>query len=428
MKSFKSILRKGKLFGLSLLALSLAACSSGGGGGENSSAEDGTIEVRIGVTAPLTGPSANSGIGNRQGMELAAEEINAKGFKLGDKPAKLSLFFEDTQAKPEQGVSAAEKLINEKKVDFLIGDSFSSSVTLAIMELAPQYEIPILSAASVSEAIADKVKADPEKYEYFWKNYFGSSAYGVALFDTYSYLEANQHLKAENKVIAFVAEDTDFGRSNTQYVVEAFKNAGWTVAAEEYVPLGHTDFYPQLGKIKAANPDLIVSCFTSLSSGVNFVKQFSEQKVTANSMAIYYPNIPEFKEQAGDAANGLIWSALTFAPDLYPDQQPFAESIRKKYNVEPSSDQANGYDAIYNIVSAFERAQSTDPAKVNEAMAQMNNKGLNGTYKFDLTNHQSMAGPEYIRVPSVQIQNGKDVVIWPENVKTGEYETPSWIQ
>lgn len=192
-----------------VLILALSACS---GGNTNSSSSDNNgsvssdtnekLEIRIGVTAPLSGPSANSGIGLRQGMEYAAELINEKGFNVGNKDARVKLIFEDTQSKPEHGVGSAEKLINDDKVHFLIGDSFNSSVTMAIMDLADQYEMPTMSAASVSEAIANKVKENPDAYKYFWKMYYGSGAYGQALIETYQYLDEKDHITPKNKTIA----------------------------------------------------------------------------------------------------------------------------------------------------------------------------------------------------------------------------------
>jgi branched-chain amino acid transport system substrate-binding protein len=164
------------------LPLSLSACQRGAGGengGENGdeNGDEGNV-IRIGMTAPLTGATAASGMALRQGAELATEEINAEGgIDLGGRQYTLRLSVEDSQSKPEVGVSAAERLITGERVHYLIGDALHSSVTMAIMDLAPEYQIPIVSCEPVSDAIAEKVRADPERYRYFWKMNYGSTAY-----------------------------------------------------------------------------------------------------------------------------------------------------------------------------------------------------------------------------------------------------------
>ena len=131
--------------------------------------------IKIGITGPFSGSAAQSGLALKQGMMVAAEEWNAQGgIKLDGRNEKVQLLFEDTQDNPAQGVSAARKLITDDKVNFVIGDAFASSVTIAEMDLADQYKIPMMSCEPVSGAISAKVEKDPDKYKYFWKADFNS--------------------------------------------------------------------------------------------------------------------------------------------------------------------------------------------------------------------------------------------------------------
>jgi branched-chain amino acid transport system substrate-binding protein len=121
--------------------------------------------VKIGVTLPFSGPAAQSGLALRQAMTVAGEEWNARGgIAVDGNPLKVELLFEDTQDNPAQGVSAAQKLITDNRVNFLIGDAFASSVTIAEMDLADQYKIPMMSCEPVSGAISAKIEKDPQKY------------------------------------------------------------------------------------------------------------------------------------------------------------------------------------------------------------------------------------------------------------------------
>lgn len=391
-------------------------------------------QVKIGFLAPLTGPQAEAGIALRQGAILAAEEVNARGGVMVDgKRQPIEILFEDTTSKPDVGVALGEKLITRDKVHILVGDSYASSVTLAVMELAPKYGLPIYSIEPVSGAIARKIQDDPQKYATFWKGDFNSDAYAQTVFGTTMALVQEGKVKPKTKTVGFVVEDTDYGRSNATDAGKLFVEAGWKVVATETVPLGHTDFYPQFGKLRGLNPDVVISNFTSSASGVAFTKQYVEQGLGALHLAIYYPTRSEFLPQTGKAAEGILWTPLLFDPENIKAQAPFAQAIQEKFlknqpNAKPNSDNAYGYDGIMNIVDVLTRAGSTDPKKISEAFAKLDRKGLLGRYQFDPKNHTVKAGPEFIPVPTAQVQNGKHVIVWPDTVKAGEYRPQPWIR
>lgn len=397
-----------------------SACSSGATGSD---------EIRIGVTGPLTGPTANSGVALKQGMEIAVEEWNREGgIEIDGEQKQVKMIYEDNQGEPSEGVSAAEKLINQDGVHFLIGDAFASSVTMAIMDLAPQYEIPILSGEPVSSAIAEKVEADPEKYKYFWKGDFDSSAYGESVFLTAQSIIEDGHFEPKNKTVAFIVEDTDYGRSNADAARALFEKDGWEVVTYETVDVDYTDFYPQLTKISSLDPDILVSCFTAVSSGVALVKQFQENQNSALHLAIYYPTRPEFIEQAKDAADGLVWTPLIFDPALRENQKDFAAAVEEKLDAEASSDHAYGYDTMNNALNAIAEAASLDSEKIVEALSQTDRKAVLGRYVFDQNDHTVKHGQEFIPVPAAQIQDGENAIIWPANVATSQYELQSWTK
>jgi branched-chain amino acid transport system substrate-binding protein len=385
--------------------------------------------IRIGMTAPLTGATSESGIALQQGVDLAVEEINANGgVNVGGKQYKIEVFVEDSEAEPEAGVSAAERLITKEKVHYLIGDAFHSSVTMAIMELAPRYKIPIVSGESVSEAIVDKVKADPDRYRYYWKMNYGSTAYADTVFNTVEWLLDEGEFQPHARAVFFIVEDTDYGRSNARETAKLFEGVGWTTAAIETVPLGHTEFHPQLNKLREADADVLVSVFTSLSSGVALVKQFQELGVEALHMAVYYPSLPELIQQAGDAAEGLLWTPLVFDPEHIDSHQAFAEKIQDKFSVEATMNHAYGYDAIYNAADSISRAGSLKPEDIIEGVAALDRKGVIGRYVFDQSIHQAKAGPEFIPIPTAQIQEGEDLIVWPEQLATAEYQPQPWVK
>lgn len=397
----------------------LAGCSQGG------SADS----VKIGVTGPLTGSTANSGISLKQGMEMAVEEWNEKGgIEIDGEMLPVEMIFEDNQGQPSEGVSTAEKLFNNDNVHFLIGDAFASSVTMAIMELASQYEKPIMSGEPVSSAISEKVEQDPEKYKYFWKGNFSSEAYGEGAFETIKTLIEKGDFTPKNKTVAFVVEDTDYGRSNVAEAQKLFEADGWEQVAFETVEVGHTDFYPQLTKLKSLDADVLITCFTAVSSGVALVKQFHETDMESLHLAIYYPIRPEFIEQAGEDANGLIWEPISYQPELIEVQKEFEDKYVEIYEVEGNADAAQGYDYMNNVLTAIEAAGTLDSDKIVEELYKLSRDGLLGRYEFDQSNHTVKAGPDFLPVPAAQIQNGEDQIIWPDNLATSQYVPQPWVK
>ena len=394
-------------------------------------AADAPEKIKVGVILPLSGPVSWAGSSIKQGADLALEDINAAGgiyIKEFDKKIPVEVIYEDNQSKPAIGVAVAEKLITKDKVHYLVGSAFHSSVTMAVMELAPKYNLPIQSWMPVSEEISNKIKSDPEKYWNFWKGDFASSAYGKTIYETYKELYNKKLLVPKNKKIAFVVEDTDFGRSNADVSLSLMEKDGWKKAAYEVVPVGHNDFYPQLTKLKVSRPDVVVSCFTALNSGVAFVKQFKESGLAASHMAIFYPLYPQLVQQAGDATEHLLWTPLLLNPDKIENQAVFRDKFKAKYDKGINNQNAAGYDGMIGVIASFELAGSLDPKKVVDAISKADYQGVLGRYKYDLDRHEIMDGVDYIPIPTAQILDGKSTIVWPESLADRDYIKEPWIK
>jgi ABC-type branched-subunit amino acid transport system substrate-binding protein len=311
---------RSRILGFALAALASAAFAG------SATADD----ITIGVIGPLSGPAANSGISMRQAYEAAAKQVNNEGgIEIDGEKSQVKLIFEDSASRPEMGVSAAQKLLTRDNVDILVGDTISSSVTLAIMEVAPSFGKFMMSGQPVSIEIAKKIKSDPERFANFWKGGFNSDAYADTIFNSVQDLIKKGALEAKNKTIAFIVEDTDYGKSNVEYTRKLFEDAGWKVTSNETVSLGYADFYPQLSKLRGEEPDVLVSIFTSVNSGIALVKQIKEQGLKSLHLAVYYPIRPEFLEGAKAAANGLLWTPLFFDPVNNPKHKEFAAKFKE---------------------------------------------------------------------------------------------------
>jgi len=375
--------------------------------------------LKIGVVGPLSGPAAASGIALSRGMTIAADEVNAKGgVKIDGVMRKIQVLTEDSESKPAVGVSATEKLITRDHVALIIGDTTHSSVALAMMDLAPQYNVPILTGLPTANEITTRTVADPETYKLVWKGNYGTSAYTQAISGFVGYLLDQKKMEPKNKTIAFICEDTDYGRTLIDMTQEAFKAKGWTTVAAETVQLGQSDFYPQLTKIKRLNPDVLVTGFTNVPMGVALTKQYAEIGFSSLHFGTYYEELPGFLDQVGSAAEGEVW-----VPTYNPVPEALAAEVKKRFNVTTVAfDYASGHDLMNVALQALDKAGTLKPDDLARGFAAVDYVGIKGRYVFDPKTHVVKDGPDFVPMVTGQIQDNKRVSIWPENRGLGRFK------
>jgi branched-chain amino acid transport system substrate-binding protein len=381
-----------------------------------------TAEVKVGVVLPASGPAATTGISLRDGMRLAVGEWNAKGgVRVGGGTQSVTMLVEDSQSRPEVGVSGAQKLLGRDQVHFLIGEAFASSVSLAIMELSPQFQTPMMSGQSIATAISNKIRDNKDRYRRFFKANFNSDVYAVALRDFTQLMRTQGRLPATGGKIAFVVEETDAGRSNVADVSRLLTAQGWTVSTVEVVPLNHTDFFPQLSKLRALGPDLVVTTFTSPQAGASFVRQWNEQGMRMLHAGIYYPLITEFGQLAGRATEGMVWLPKLFDPERVAMHRDFAQKARAGLNREINTDVAYGYCYMMLALTVIDAARSLEPAAIVAELEKVDMPCVMGRYRFDPSNNTAMVGPDYLSAPIAQVQDGVSHIIWPPAIASSQY-------
>lgn len=381
--------------------------------------------ILIGTVGPLTGPAAISGIAMKQGFQYAVKKANQDGgVQVGGEMRKIKLLFEDDQSQPALGVAAATKLLTRDQVDILIADMYHSSITLAIMDLVPSFDKTFfMSGQPISAKIGQRIKKHPEDFRNFWKGLFGSAAYANAVWQSvHSLIEAGK-LDAGDKHLAFIVQDDDYGRSNAEYIRKHFVDHGWTVTMFGAAPLGHADFYPQLTKLKANPPDLLVSVFSIINSGIALVTQMEEKQLNIPHVAVYYPLRPEFDQRVSEvAANGLLWTPLFFDPAHNEQHAAFVKAFKDMIGVEANADHALAACIMGVLVDNIERAGSVEVDALIEAFKTTDYECVIGRWVYNLETHAPKTGPNFIPIPVAQIQNGESLVIWPPKVATTKYE------
>jgi branched-chain amino acid transport system substrate-binding protein len=320
--------------------------------------------MRIGVIAPLSGPSAKYGEDIRHGYDIAVEEVNAQG---GIKGKKIVLVYEDSEGKPEKAVASAQKLIQGDRVIAILGDLWSSP-TLAIAPICEKHKVPLLSSGASSPKITNAG-------DYVFRNEV-SDEYGARR-------TAQLFFGLGFHSIAIIYVNNDFGRGFDNVVTETYKELGGKVVISESFDQDATDVRTQLIKIKQSSPQAIL--IVAYKESINIMRQMKEIGLRAQILGPALMEDPDIINKVGDVAEGAIYTYYgTFDPESQDKNiQGFVEKFRQKYGVNPEYYAPIGYDAVKILALAIECA-GLEPDKIRDALYQVENfPGLSGTTSFD---------------------------------------------
>lgn len=370
-------------------------------------------EIEIGIVTSLTGSHAKFGEAQMRGYEIALEEINAAGGIMG---SKLKLIIEDDASKPENAISATEKLATQTKVPLILG-SYSSGATLPAAQTATKYQVPFI----VPTAAADNITQFGSKFVFRINS--PSSEYASTLINFLADVVKPQ-------TVAIVYENTNFGTSTAKPAKEMAEAKGWKVVAYEAYAKGAPDFKPLLTKLKTANPDVVIYVSYLLDATL-LMRQAREidfnPKVYIGAGAGF--STPEFvrDEGAGKDAEYTLSATLWTTDVSWKGASEFTEKFKAKYGVEPAYHSAETHAALYLVKNVLERAKSLDRMAVRDALAATDmgpNDTIFGPIKFN-QNGQN-AHPMVV----TQVQNGQYVTVWPADAAAAKpiLPTPPWSE
>jgi branched-chain amino acid transport system substrate-binding protein len=358
------------------------------------------------IPLPLTGSNAKFGEIEKKSYEIAAEEINAKG---GIKGRKIVLSFEDSQGKPEISRAIAEKLIDVNKQPVVIGE-YSSSCSKAIAAVANERKVPYLVVTGADDSITQ------QNYKYVFRMNPSNAYYAAGLI---SFL--NQVVMP--KSIAILYESSDFGTSGSEDMVKHAGKMGMKVLGNEKYEKGAVDFRPILTKLKAARPDVIYMVSYVMDASL-LMKQIKELRIDAKLFAGGAAGfaIPEFIDNAKDAAEYVVTATLWSTQAKYPGAKEFAEKYKAKYGEYPSYHGAEAYSALYVIKDVLQRAKTVTPEDIRSAMKATNMVTAFGPIKFeDKEGHQNQ---NFMDTLVLQVIKGAHETIWPAKYASQKYSYP----
>jgi branched-chain amino acid transport system substrate-binding protein len=367
--------------------------------------------IKVGVMLPLTGSQAKFGEIEKRSMEMAVEEINAKG---GVNGKQIELVFEDDTGKPDVGRSAVEKLISRDKVPVIAG-GYSSSVTAAATPVAQQYKVPFVVCTGSADDITEK------GYEYVFRINPAASEYPNAV---KSFLT---DVAKDVKTVALLYENSAFGQSSSKSFEKLATEQGLQIVVKEGYQAGAIDFTPLLTKVKAENPDMIYMVSYVMDASL-LMRQSKELQINPKLFVGGGAGftLPEFAKSAGEAAN-YVYSATLWVETLpFPGAKEYFTKFQKKYGSETEYHGAEGYSVIYVVADALKRAKSITPKDVRDALAATDMMTAFGPVKF--VSYGKKTQQNKLDTYMVQWQKGDLEAVWPTNTATKKYvyPTPPW--
>jgi branched-chain amino acid transport system substrate-binding protein len=405
---------------LRCLIAALAASSLAG-------AAHGADTVKIGVIYPLTGNAASAGSSAKDAVDLGAEIVNGahpelKGSALAGAAgltnlggAKIELINADHQGNPQVGQSQTLRLIQQEKVAAMLG-AYHSSVALAATAVAERYGVPFL--------VADSVALNITQRGFKWIFRAGPIAPDFA--DAYTaFLTGLRQAGRKVDSIAIVNENTDYGTSVAASILEAAQKVGIKVAAQIRYNANSSDVSGQVLQLKELKPDTVIF----ISYTADTILYFKTMK----SLDYLPPMIigddagfsdPTFIPTVGDLAQGVMNRSAFDAGKPGSNSYQVNALFKAKHGRDLDDTSARWMQGFLVLADAINRAGSTDPAKIQAALAATELKpdalmiGYRGV-KFDATGQNTLSATYLI-----QLQGKEYKSVWPAERATAQLAWP----
>lgn len=361
---------KPKVFALQLSALALAAVLSAASGQTSLGADK---VIKIGALFPMSGPGSYFGAQDKQGIELALEQLN----KTGVNGYKLEVQYEDSACSPLPATQAAKRLLEQYKPDVVIGEECSDA-TLAVMPLMAQAKVPFLNAGSSSIKITDP--GNP----YTFRIMPNEVMQGVDIATN-----AYKRLNARTAVLLY--ENTNAGIGNAKVFNETFTSLGGKILADIGFGRDINDFTAIATRIAGVGKVDVIPTYTLEGQGLKITQALAQAGVTKGGGGqtiqlgtIWLPF--GFEQKAGKAALGYVRIVQFDPTDKRDIVRNFIQAFKAKYNQDPTHLNAHAFDQILLIADVVKRG-ATDAQSIRDGLAATKNfSGVTGSAEFDKNN------------------------------------------
>jgi len=411
-------MKRGLLFTLALISTLMLASSV--------FAEEARNFFKVGVVTELSGDLATGGNVTKRGYDLWAQEVNARGgIDIKGKKYQVKLFYADAQSNPASGASAAERLITQEKVDFILGP-YSSGVTLAVAPVVEKYKVPMITGSAESPLI--------------WTNKFVYTFGTVPPinFSGATPIKTLTEMNPAPKTAVILGSNDTFSKATAEAFKSAAEAAKIKILKFNIVPAGQ-DLTPLLSAVRGLKPDLIA--FGGHDEElIKLVKSLRQIDYTPKALLMHYGvTEPAFAEALGKDANQVIgasvWtaSAKTSSKILWPTAASYAAASMKAFNTPADYTQAGSSAAGIAFQVALQKIGATpgmsaaQRTKLIKALEEVSIDTFYGHIKF-ATSGQFYHANVGMTPLTIQIQNGKTVVIGPKSSQEAppQYPFTAW--
>jgi branched-chain amino acid transport system substrate-binding protein len=361
--------------------------------------------IKIGYFGDLSGPTFNFGESAKNGVLLAAAEINQAG---GINGRKIDVVIEDDQGSPERAATVVNKLVHLDNVVALIAGGASGN-SLAAGPNAQAAKVPMISPSSTNPAVT-------QIGDYIFRACFIDAFQGEVMARF-----ASKSLNAKKSAI-MLDYNSPYSRGLTEFFELSFTKLGGQVVDKQSYTQGDADFRGQLSSLKATDPDVIY-----LPGYYGDIAIIAKQ---ARQLGLMQPllggdgwDAPELWTLAGDSINGSYISNHYSVDDPSPAIQKFVQDYKlQSGNLTPDAHAALAYDAMRFLVEAIQRA-GTDGPKLRDALAQTKNfPGVTGVISMD--KDRNAVKPATV----LKLQDGRYIyleTIQPESIAATASPSPS---
>lgn len=366
--------------------------------------------ITLGSAISLTGKYATNGMHAKNGYEFAIQKIkDAGGVKFGGKCYNFNVIYYDDESKGDRAATLAERLINQDKVQYMLGP-YSSGMTKAIAPVTEKYQIPMIEAEGASRSLFNK------GYKYLFAVLSTSEQY-LASAITLAAEKAKESGKEPSSVkVAVAVENDPFSLDIRAGVLEDAARYGMKTVVDEKLPRDLSDMSAILTKVKLLKPDVLIVSGHS-KGAATAVRQIDEQNVKVPMVAVTHCEAADVTGKFGAAANDILCSTqwaetLTYEDPLFGTAANFNTEVKATYsdyaNKKVPYQLAQASAAVYVFKDAFERAGSLDKEALRDAISATDLETFYGGIKFSEAGN-NIAKPMVLR----QIQDGKYNVVAP---------------
>lgn len=333
----------------------------------------GAADLKVAVLAPLSGPVPSFGLSTKEGALLAIQEWNAKGGVLG---MKIVPIVEDSQCTPDPAVNAANKVINQDGVHYIIGE-VCSSASIPVSEIANAAKVVQISPTSTNPNVT--ITKDGKTKEYIFRAcYIDPFQGGILASFSFGRLNAKR---------AFIMYDqgNDYTVGLANAFEAQFKKLGGTIVGKETYTSKDADFSAILAKIKSANPQVVL-----LPDYYNIVNLVTKQ---AKEKGINVPFVGGDGWDSSDldkaAAAGGFYTNHYAPDDQRAEVQDFLKAYAKAYKDDngkpkvPDALAVLAYDATNLLLSGIKAAGKDDTSLVKSAVEKITFNGVSGKITMD---------------------------------------------